>query len=260
MSSCMMTATSHGDGEGRKFSAAAMALLLIGAPGFAHAAAPGWLKHAFTLHGPTQSSRIVARYRMDSGGNFVLDRSALWPLLKFDDSPEVWVLSASRGPRGDMIYTSDLGRPLLRMTSLGGVTVFTTGNPAGSAAAAVGVATPLRMMTVGPAGLYRILLQASARASRAARHLVGFEAPEADAASDGLIADAAMVASEAMVTLSSDSEGRSILNRVARVEILRGGQPGASLRGSVVDITVAPVLGVAGRPSSQRIRFAVGAR
>jgi len=245
MSSCMMTATSHGDGEGRKFSAAAMALLLIGAPGFAHAAAPGWLKHAFTLHGPTQSSRIVARYRMDSGGNFVLDRSALWPLLKFDDSPEVWVLSASRGPR---------------MTSLGGVTVFTTGNPAGSAAAAVGVATPLRMMTVGPAGLYRILLQASARASRAARHLVGFEAPEADAASDGLIADAAMVASEAMVTLSSDSEGRSILNRVARVEILRGGQPGASLRGSVVDITVAPVLGVAGRPSSQRIRFAVGAR
>ena len=256
----MKTATSHIDGEGRTLAAAALATLLMVAPGASKAATPGWFKRAFTLHEQTRAARVVARYRIDAGGNFILDQTSPRPLLKFDDSPEVWVLSASRGPRGDVIYTSDLGRPLLRMTSFGGVTVFTNDKPAGAAAAPNGVGAPLRLMSVGPTGLYHILLQASAKASRAARHLVGFEAPEADPTSDGLIADAAVVASEAMVTLSGDNGGRSILNRVARVEILRGSQPGASLRGTVVAITVAPTLGVAGRPSSQRILFAMGAR
>ncbi len=259
MSGAMKTETSHSLGEGRLFAGAFIATMLIAAGG-AHAAAPGWLKRAFTLHSSGRSEKTVARYRMDEGGNFILDQSAPRPLLKFDDSPEVWVLTASRGPRGDMIYTSDLGRPLLRTTRMGGVTVFTPERPGGSAAAAVGSGAPLRLMSVGPGGLYRVLLQASLRASHAARHLVGFEAPDADPTSDGLMADAATVASEAVVTLSTDSDGRSILNRVARVEILRGGRPSASLHGGVVAITVTPALGVAGRPSSQRIRFAIGAR
>lgn len=237
-----------------------MAVALTTCGGEAKAAAPGWLKRAFTLHGPGHASKTVARYRIDSGGAFILDQTTPRPLLKFDDSPEVWVLNASRGPRGDMIYTSDLGRPLLRTTQLGGVTVFTPDRPGGSAAASVGSGAPLRLVSVGPAGLYRILLQASARASRAARHLVAFEAPDADPMSDGLMADAAVVASEAVITLSFDSEGRAILSRVGRVEISHGGRPSAALHGSVIDIAVTPALGVAGRPSSQRILFAIGAR
>lgn len=234
--------------------------MVVAIGGQANAAAPSWLKRAFTVRGPNHAGKTVARYRIEVGGAFILDQSAPQTLLKFDDSPEVWVLTASRGPRGDMIYTSDLGRPLLRTTRMGGVTVFTPERPDGSAAASVGSSSPLRIVSVGPAGLYHALLQASARASRAARHLVAFEAPDADATSDGLIADAATVASEAVITLSTDNDGRSILSRVARVEIVRGGRPGASLRGGVVDITVAPALGVAGRPSSQRILFAIGAR
>jgi hypothetical protein len=256
----MTTATSHSFSAGRAFTGALVAVAICAIGGGARAAAPSWLKRAFTLHGPQRPAKIVARYRIDAGGAFILDETTPRPLLKFDDSPEVWVLNASRGPRGDMIYTSDLGRPLLRTTQLGGVTVFTPDRPGGSAAAPVGAGPPLRLVSVGPAGLYRILLQASARASRAARHLVAFEAPDADPTSDGLIADAAVVASEAVVTLSIDNEGRAILNRVGRVEISHGGRPGAALHGSVVDITVTPALGVAGRPSSQRIMFAIGAR
>jgi hypothetical protein len=256
----MKTATSHIHGEGRIFAGAVAAAMMLSACGGAHAAAPSWLRRAFTLHGPSHAGKTVARYRIDAGGAFILDETAPRPLLKFDDSPEVWVLTASRGPRGDMIYTSDLGRPLLRTNRMGGITVFTPERPDGSAAAPVGYGAPIRLVSVGPAGLYRALLQASARATRAARHLVGFEAPDADPTSDGLIADAATVASEAVVTLSADTDGRSILNRVVRVEILRGGRPGASLRGGVVAITVTPALGVAGRPSSQRILFALGAR
>ena len=133
----MKTATSHSLDEGRIFAGAAAAAMLLAVCG-AHAAAPTWLRRAFTLHGPSKADRRVARYHIDAGGAFILDQSAPRPLLKFDDSPEVWVLTASRGPRGDMIYTSDLGRPLLRTTRMGGVTVFTQERPDGSAAAPVG--------------------------------------------------------------------------------------------------------------------------
>ncbi len=261
MTKVMTTATSHIQGEGRTLAGAVAAAALVSLAGVAHPAAPGWLRRAFTGHGaPSKPAARAVRYRMDAGGGFILDQTTAWPLLKFDDSPEVWVLSASRGPRGDMIYTSDLGRPLLRTTRLGGVTVFTSARPEGSAAAPAGAGVPLRVMTVGPAGLYRALLQASARSSHAAHHLIGFEAPDADQASDGLIADTAAVASEAVVTLSAAAEGRAVLGRVARIQIVRGVRPAASLRGGVVDITIAPVMGVAGRPSSQRILFAIGAR
>jgi hypothetical protein len=257
----MKTATSQGHFEGRGLAGAVAAAMLVASyGGDAHAATPDWLKRAFSPHGVAHAGKTVEHFRIDSGGAFVLDQTSSQPLLKFDDSPEVWVLTASRGPRGDMIYTSDLGRPLLRTTRMGGVTVFTPERPDGSAAAEIGPGAPLRLTSVGPTGLYRALLQASVRASRAARHLVGFEAPDADSTSDGLIADAATVASEAVVTLSAANDGRSILSRVVRVEILRGIRPGASLRGSVVAITVAPALGIAGRPSSQRILFAIGAR
>lgn len=262
MSLTMTTATSHIHGEGRILAGAIAAATVMALAGSSQAAAPGWLKRAFAQHGDESrtSAKTVARYRMDTGKNFVLDQTAPRPLLKFDDSPEVWVLSASRGPRGDMIYTSDLGRPLLRMTRVGGVTVFTPGQPDGCAAAPAGPGSPLRLTSVGPAGLYRALLQASAKSSHAARHLVGFEAPDADPLSDGLIADTANVASEAVATLSTDADGRQVLNRVTRISILRGARPGAALHGSVVDITITPAMGVAGRPSSQRILFAVGVR
>ena len=258
----MKRATPPDRGTGRLHRWALGAGLMVLLVGSVAHAAPSWLKRAFSPHGVGENARAksVARYRIERGGAFVLDETAPWPLLKFEDSPEVWVLSAARGPRGDMIYRSDLGRPILRTTRFGGVTVFTPDRPDGSAAASIGIGAPLRLVSVGPAGLYRILLQSSARATRAARHLVGFEAPDADPTSDGLIADAAMVASEAVVALSSESQGRALLTRLARVEILRGERPSASLRGGVVDITVTPALGVAGRPSSQRILFAIGAR
>ena len=149
MSFVMKTVTSHIHGEGRIFGGAVAAAMLIAASG-AHAAAPGWLKRAFTLHGQTHAQKTVARYRIDAGGAFILDETAPRPLLKFDDNPEVWVLTASRGPRGDMIYVSDLGRPLLRTTRMGGVTVFTQERPEGSAAAPVGAGAPIRLVSVGP--------------------------------------------------------------------------------------------------------------
>ena len=66
---------------------------------------------------------------------FVFDMSVQGrPLIKFDDSGEVWALTPTAGPRGDTIYKNDMGEPMLRSTRLGGLTVFTQDRPMGLAA------------------------------------------------------------------------------------------------------------------------------
>ena len=213
--------------------------------------------------GERDGGATVARYVMDAGGDFIFDRTTSHPLLKFDDSPEVWALTVTHGPRGDLIYWNDLGQPLLRMTKFGGITVFTPKRPEGSAAAVAAPASsvaPLRLATVGPIGLYQHLALASARSGRAAQHAIAFTAIEADASSDGLMADAAIVASEAMIDLAVRPKGRALLKHIGRVTIIRGPDAGASLGEGGVVITVAPAEGVSGRPSSLRIEQALKTR
>ena len=91
------------------------------------------------------SSPPVARYVSQEGDVFVLDRSQNRPLLKFQDSPEVWALKPQPAPRGDIIYKNDLGEPVLRATRLGGLTLFTEDRPGGTAAALAGGGPALRL-------------------------------------------------------------------------------------------------------------------
>jgi len=190
----------------------------------------------------------------------ILDRSGRQPLLKFDDSPEIWVLTPSRGPRGDVIYANDLGEPFLRATKLGGMTVFTPSVPEGSAVSLLGPCPALRLSPLGPVKLYQRLYVASVRSSRAAQHLVGFYAPDADANSDGLIAEAAGLAVEAMVTLSTRPGGKALLARINKIAFAPGAKPGIVYHGGVVTITIVPPEGIAGRPSSERIMRVMEAR
>jgi hypothetical protein len=99
------------------------------------------------------------------------------------------------------------------------------------------------------------------RASRAAQHQVGFETREdAEPATAALLADAAMVTSEAMVGIGARPNGRALLAKVESVVIAQGSRPAAALVKGVLTITIVPARGVAGRPSSHRIEHAAGAR
>ncbi|HUZ12750.1 MAG TPA: DUF4908 domain-containing protein [Caulobacteraceae bacterium] len=225
------------------------------------AAAPLTLRAALMgAEGQTPAGPLVARYQSDDGGVFILDRSRRRPLLKFADSPEIWALKASGGPRGDIIYRDDVGDMVLRATKLGGVTVFTEKRPDGSAAALEGPSAPLRIQPIGPQALFEHFYQASVRATRAAQHLVEFENREdAAPAVAGLLADAALVASEALVDIAAHPGGKVILTRIRDVVIAQGARPDASLQRGVLTVTVAPSQGVAGRPSSRRVERAAGA-
>ena len=202
---------------------------------------------------------MVARYAIDEGGEFILDRHAHNALIKFSDSQEVWSLAPYRGPRGDIIYKNDVNEPMLRATKLGGMTVFTQRRPEGAAAALIGAGAPLKLATLGPVLLYQHLYQASVRSSRAAQHQIEVDAPDVDPSSDGLIADTASVVIEAMIDLAGRPGGHAILARLGTIAIQTGNHPAVSLRGRVVAISVDPTQGFAGRPSSERILQALGA-
>lgn len=238
-------------------AAAALATLASPAP-----AAPLTLREALMGQRARQpTTPVIARYEIDAGGAFVLDRSTPQPLMKFEDSPEIWVLQPAPGPRGDTIYRDDLGQPMLRATKLGGMTVFTERRPDGSAAALEGPSPPLRIPPLSPTALFNRFYQASVRASRAAQHEVGFETREdAEPATAALLADTAVVTSEALVGIAARPDGKVILGRIGDVVIAQGDHPAAGLQKGVLTVTIVPAEGIAGRPSSHRIERAAGAR
>lgn len=236
------------------FSAAALTLLLAAAPAYAQS---GSLRDFLFGDKAAQSQRRapappVARYVSDTGEGFILDRSSGRPLLKFESSYEVWALQPEVGPRGDINYKNDLGQLILRATKLGGFTLFTRKRPGGASAEVAGVAPALRLKPVSPLALYQLMRLSSGRASKASGRVIPFEA-DSSAASSALVADAAIIASEAMVRLSSTPKGRVQLEKIAKVVIVEGARPSVVLKNGVLLIVVAPGQGLAGRPSSERI-------
>jgi hypothetical protein len=202
---------------------------------------------------------MVARYVSEAGDEFVLDRTTSRPLLRYDNSAEVWALQPQAGPRGDVIYKNDLGEPVLRATKLGGLTLFTDRRPEGAAVAVAGGSNPIRLSPMGPNALLQKLAQASAKASRAAQRLIPIGA-DATPASSALIADTAMVAADSMVRMSRHPNGKSVLARINKIFVAQGKRPNAAIEKGVLVITVRPDMGIAGRPSSERIAAAAGAR
>ena len=115
-----------------------------------------------------------------------------------------WALTAATGPRGDLIFKNDVGEAVLRMTRSGGVTLFTQDRPEGMAVVLSGAATGTLQppASIGPNALFQALAASSARASRAAQHLISFVAPDVTPKTDWLFADAAVVTAEAFVRLA----------------------------------------------------------
>ena len=209
-------------------------------------------ENLFRRQGGEAAGPPLARYVSDQGRVFILDRTQPIPMLKFEDSPEVWALRPAPAPRGDMIYKNDLGEPVLRATRLGGYTLFTDSRPSGEAVSFAGGAPPLRLLALSPQALGERLLQASVRSGRAARRQVIFEA-EATPASAGLIADSATIVSLAFLRLATQDGGRASLAKVRRVQFVEGRKVSAAFRNGALEIVVAPGHGVAGRPSSDKL-------
>jgi hypothetical protein len=116
-----------------------------------------------------------------------------------------------------------------------------------------------------PGAVFQRMLQSSARASRAAQHLIAFDAAGVTPDAAPVFVDAATAAAEAVIALSRRDDGRAFLRRLDRVKFQQGARPGASVAAASgggrlnMEVFVDASQGVAGRPSSQRlVRAALG--
>ena len=208
----------------------------------------------------------VGLYRDEQDGDppFVLDRSSSVVLLRFTDSQEIWVLVPQPAPRGDTLYKNDAGEPMLRVTRLGGLTLFTVTHPAGSAAALVGDAPPLRPNPVlTQNALLQRLIQATARTSHAVQRPIVFEAPDLTPQSVSLVADAAGVTAEAVIAMARRPDGKRSLAKLAKVMLTSGRKVSVAFVNGVLQVVVAPKPGtplgdIEGRPSSRKVEIAFG--
>lgn len=198
----------------------------------------------------------VARYLASGGRSFILDREAIAPeaLLKFDDTFEVWVLEPATAPRGDTMYRNDAGEPVVKVTRLGGVTLYTQREPDGVPVSIQGDAEELVLPPVIPDKIMlQRTVQASDRTSRAAQHAVTFEAPFYTPATSPVFFDAITIASDAVVSLSRRKDAKPFLSKLEKVLFVVGPRPDVGFNGSVLTVTLTPGKGFAGRPSSNRI-------
>lgn len=245
-------------GWGGRCALAIIAILAIASPSHAQQTVQSLRDALLGHHGLATSRRPppppVARYVSESGSAFVLDRASPLPLLKFDNSTEVWVLSSQPASRGDVIYFNELGEPVLRATKLGGMILFTEENPNGAAAALSGRASSLQPpAALSVSALFLRIYQASTRVSRVAQRQVPFETVQnARPETSVLIAETALITAEAFERMARKGD-RSKIDKVTKVLFAEGDKPGASLKNGALTVTYAPNQGMAGRPSSKRI-------
>lgn len=215
---------------------------------------------------PAPSAPPVARYVSEPGPSFVLDRSTPTPMMRFEDSPEVWVLRSAPGARGDVLFFNDLNQLVLRVWAVGGVTLYTQAKPNGLAAQTTGAAPPIQLMDIGNS-FRQLLKQANSRlavaAQRSSERGIGLEIPpvHTNTRTAALLVDTATLVAEAFETIAERRGGLELLNKVDKVQVvLTDGPPGADFSQGVLKVSVRAQDGMAGRPSSARMMVSLTGR
>lgn len=186
--------------------------------------------------------------------SFVLDLSGELPKIRFDRNEEIFVLRFQPAAGGDRILVRDDGEIVLRLSGLGGVTLFTPENRQGIPMSANGPAQPL-MPAAPPIGVVRdvagrIMMQLRAEIGRE----IVFEAnwsAAGDPGTRGILYDAIRNAGTALFTAVRTGQGRSgITSYLQRVRFVPSRFPSISLQGDMLIVNFSVEQGLAGRPSS----------
>lgn len=207
--------------------------------------------------GRAHAAPKVAHYISEDGQSFVFDESQPQPLLRFDGEGEVWVLTASAGTKGDVIYKNDVGEQMLKATRWGGMVLFSDDRPMGDPVAVTGKAQSFAPDTITPSQLYVQMVSASKRVTQAAGngHLIPF-ATLTDATPDtaALYADAIDVTTAAIVHASLQSHGKQVVEALHEVHFVDGRPPSVRMEQGVLTMKLDASRGPwAGHVSSKRI-------
>ena len=173
-------------------------------------------------------------------------------------APEIYLVTSTRGARGDIIYKSEGGQMRLRIASYGGATVYWPGDAEGSAASrSFDSATPLLLEPMTAIAVHHRLRAASDYLSQKIGTKIVFETdqrPERRGSDYSVLADAIMMAVKALSALAEDEAGSSILaRRLQKVRFIKAEKPYSVFKAGALDIFYVPDLDVKGRQSSRAL-------
>jgi hypothetical protein len=191
----------------------------------------------------------------DTGIGFVLDRSSELAKLKFDTSEEILALRWQLAAGGDRLLRRDDDFVLLRLSGLGGITLFTHGNTRGIPVAFDRPAQPLAQMAPSIGQVQQIAGQIMQRLRAEVGRDIVFEADWGRAAIDAgaraILFDAVRNAGTALSNIATTPSGRVALGRaLQRVRFMQARAGGAYLNGPMLVVAFSTEQGLAGRPSS----------
>ncbi|MEZ5936895.1 MAG: DUF4908 domain-containing protein [Hyphomonadaceae bacterium] len=187
--------------------------------------------------------------------SFVLDQSGQATLMKFENSPEVLVLRAAIGPRGDTFLRSESGQLVLRVTELGNVIAYigdADGAPADMAAAAAPINAPDLQVSLEQ----RVADTRTDMHSITGREISVFGAG-AFVREQPWAADALQVAVLGVRQAQKDKAFDP--GAIEGVRLVRTQRPAVAFQNGELVIGLNPAMGYSGRPSSELIAKALAA-
>ncbi len=238
-----------------------LGLMLIGARG-AMAQEPGD-PMAARLSAERVGGVAAGDYSAADDTNFTILPYGDKYLLRFDDSPENFVLYGDRVALGGRELKYDTGTLALKVSVWGGVTLYTHQAPGGLPATRNGDASAAPQVTVTAANLTAALADEESHIAYVQQLKLRFSA---DASILKNNEDVLATAFDALVNSEMGIErviatpaGRSAFtHRFDQVRIVEGDKPTIAISGRTLLVSFSPSAGMAGRASSRAIAFSLG--
>jgi hypothetical protein len=194
---------------------------------------------------------------------FAIAQSGSDYLLRFEGSPEVFVLHPDNASLGGRILKYDSGDTALQVSGWGGITLYTDSEPAGLPAMRVGDSAVPAPASASVADVENAAQDDAQHLAFARRLDVAFSANWNTLAENASVCPLALDAME-NVARGLDRFGKSargheaLLRRVNTVTLSIAGAPTVALNGKALVVTFDPSRGFAGRASSRAIARALG--
>ncbi|HWE05239.1 MAG TPA: DUF4908 domain-containing protein [Rhizomicrobium sp.] len=193
---------------------------------------------------------------------FELDPAGDGYLLRFDDSPEVFVLHTDNASMGGRVLKYDSGETALQVSGWGGITLYTDADPAGLPAVRTGDSVTPMPAATSIADVQNAAQDDAQHLAFVRRLNLAFGADWSSLAAD---AGARSLALEALenVARGLDRFGRSaqghdaLAHRVNTVMLAIAGRPTVTLDGKKLMVTFDPGSGYEGCASSRAISRAL---
>jgi hypothetical protein len=182
-------------------------------------------------------------------------------LLRYSDSPEVFVLYPYRASLGGQVLKYDSGATLLRVSAWGAMTIYTDSAPGGLPTTRTGDPTNLTHAPISAATLTQALADETGYLAGARRLQIGFstDALPADPQTRAMAFDTLINTGMGIARFTANTGHRDLVARkIGAVKIVISAKPIISLRGRTLVVTFVPSQGYAGRASSRALALALG--